>query len=177
VPLLCAAGVQFVVFGHDEEKGDADQIWPSRIDPRIDPRPLFPPHRGALKAGGRTLAVLAGGLSRIYPPEHQDLALEVQAVGALISKASIAMQPLAALFPNRKRLISGLSLGVVVVEAAEKSGALITASRAGDQGRTVFAVPGPVDSAASGGTTDLIRKCERQKMPYPEPNSIESRYG
>jgi DNA processing protein len=115
-------------------------------------------HRGALKAGGRTLAVLAGGLSRIYPPEHQDLALEVQAAGALISEASMAMEPLAALFPNRNRLISGLSLGVVVVEAAEKSGALITASRAGDQGRTVFAVPGPVDSAASGGTNDLIRK-------------------
>ena len=115
-------------------------------------------HRGALKAGGRTLAVLAGGLSRIYPPEHQDLALEVQAAGALISEASMAMEPLAALFPNRNRLISGLSLGVVVVEAAEKSGALITAGRAGDQGRTVFAVPGPVDSAASGGTNDLIRK-------------------
>lgn len=115
-------------------------------------------HCGALKAGGRTLAVLAGGLSRIYPPEHQDLALDVQAHGALISEAAMAMEPLAALFPNRNRLISGLSLGVVVVEAADKSGALITASRAGDQGRTVCAVPGPVDSAASGGTNDLIRK-------------------
>jgi DNA processing protein len=115
-------------------------------------------HRGALKASGRTLAVLAGGLSCIYPPEHADLALEIQAAGALISEASMAMEPLAALFPNRNRLISGLSLGVVVVEAAERSGALITASRAGDQGRTVFAVPGPVDSAASGGTNDLIRK-------------------
>ncbi len=115
-------------------------------------------HRGALKAGGRTLAVLAGGLARIYPPEHHDLALDVQAAGALLSEAAMAMEPLAALFPNRNRLISGLSLGVVVVEAAAKSGALITASRAGDQGRTVFAVPGPVDSAASGGTNDLIRK-------------------
>lgn len=115
-------------------------------------------HRAALKAGGRTLAVLAGGLARIYPPEHQNLALEVQAAGGLISEASMAMEPLAALFPNRNRLISGLSQAVVVVEAAEKSGALITASRAADQGRPVGAVPGPVDSAASGGTNDLIRK-------------------
>jgi DNA processing protein len=115
-------------------------------------------HRGALKAGGRTLAVLAGGLSRIYPPERADLALEVHAARAMISEASIAMEPLVASFPNRNRLISGLSLSVVVVEAAERSGALITPSRAGDQGRTVFAVPGPVDSAASGGTNDLIRK-------------------
>jgi DNA processing protein len=115
-------------------------------------------HRGALKAGGRTLAVLAGGLSRIYPPQHAALAQEVQANGALLSEAPMAMEPLAALFPNRNRLISGLSQGVVVVEAAERSGALITASRAGDQGRTVFAVPGPVDSAASSGTNELLRK-------------------
>src|SRR5205823_1929602 len=115
-------------------------------------------HRAALKAGGRTIAVLAGGLAHIYPPEHADLADEVQAAGALLSEATMNQEPLAALFPQRNRLISGLSLGVVVVEAAEKSGALITASRAGDHGRPVFAVPGPVDSAASGGTNQLIRK-------------------
>jgi DNA processing protein len=115
-------------------------------------------HRAALKAGGRTLAVLAGGLSKIYPPEHTDLAKEVAAAGALMSEATIAMGPLADLFPARNRIISGLCRGVVIVEAAERSGALITASRAGDQGRTVFAVPGPIDSAASAGTNELIRK-------------------
>lgn len=115
-------------------------------------------HRGALKAGGRTLAVLAGGLSRIYPPEHADLAREVEAAGALFSEATMGMEPLAGMFPARNRLITGLSLGVVVVEAAEKSGALISARHAGGQGRTVFAVPGPVDSAASGGSNRLIRE-------------------
>lgn len=115
-------------------------------------------HRAALKAGGRTLAVLAGGLSRIYPPEHADLAKEVQAGGALISEAAMAMEPMAAMFPARNRIISGLSRGVVVVEAADKSGALITARHAAEQGRPVFAVPGPIDSAASGGTNQLIRQ-------------------
>jgi DNA processing protein len=115
-------------------------------------------HRAALQAGGRTVAVLAGGLSRIYPPEHTDLAREVEAAGALLTEASMHMEPLATLFPARNRLISGLSRAVVIVEAAERSGALITAGLAADQGRPVFAVPGPVDSAASGGTNALIRK-------------------
>jgi DNA processing protein len=115
-------------------------------------------HRAALKAGGRTLAVLAGGLSRIYPPEHADLAQQVQAAGALISEAAMMMEPLATLFPGRNRIISGLSRGVVVVEAAERSGALLTAQHALEQGRPVFAVPGPVDSPASGGTHQLIRQ-------------------
>src|SRR5437870_3868958 len=115
-------------------------------------------HRGALKAGGRTLAVLAGGLSRIYPPEHTDLANEVAAAGALLTESSMSMEPMAVMFPARNRLISGLSRGVVVIEAAEKSGALITASHAAEQGRPVFAVPGPVDSTASGGTNELLRK-------------------
>jgi DNA processing protein len=114
-------------------------------------------HRGALEAGGRTLAVLAGGLSRIYPPEHEDLAAKVEAAGALLSEAPMAMEPLAGMFPARNRLISGLSRGVVVVEAAERSGALITARHAGEQGRTVCAVPGPVDSAASAGSNRLLR--------------------
>lgn len=115
-------------------------------------------HRAALKAGGRTVAVLAGGLSRIYPPEHADLARDIQTAGALLSEATMAMQPLAELFPARNRIISGLSRGVVVVEAAERSGALITARLAAEQGRAVFAVPGPVDSVASGGTNQLLRQ-------------------
>jgi DNA processing protein len=115
-------------------------------------------HRGALQAGGRTLAVLAGGLSKIYPPEHRELAGEIQASGALISEAPMEMEPLADLFPPRNRLISGLARGVLIVEAAERSGALITARQAAEQGRAVFAVPGPVDSSASAGTNLLIRQ-------------------
>jgi DNA processing protein len=115
-------------------------------------------HRAALRAGGRTLAVLAGGLSRVYPPEHADLALEVEASGAVLSEAPMGMEPLASMFPQRNRIISGLSRGVVVVEAAQRSGALLTARHALEQGRTVFAVPGPVDHAASAGTNDLIRQ-------------------
>lgn len=115
-------------------------------------------HRGALQAGGRTIAVLAGGLSKIYPPEHAELAEEVHASGALFTEATMAQQPLPDMFPARNRLISGLSRAVVVVEAAERSGALITARHAGEQGREVFAIPGPVDSAASAGTLQLIRQ-------------------
>lgn len=114
-------------------------------------------HRGALQAGGRTLAVLANGLSRIFPPEHADLAREVEAGGALLTEASMAMEPLAGMFPARNRIISGLSRGVIVVEAAERSGALITARHAAEQGRAMFAVPGPVDSAASAGALRLLR--------------------
>jgi DNA processing protein len=115
-------------------------------------------HRAALEAGGRTLAVLAGGLSRIYPPEHTDLAREVEAAGAVLTEASMDQEPLAGLFPVRNRIISGLSKIVVLVEAAQKSGALITASHAAEQGRTVLAVPGSVEAATSGGCHELIRK-------------------
>jgi len=115
-------------------------------------------HRAALEAGGRTLAVLAGGLSRIYPPEHDQLAQAVRGAGALLSEATMAQEPLPAMFPARNRLISGLCRGVVIVEAAERSGALITATHAGEQGRIVMAVPGPADSLSSGGTNNLIRK-------------------
>jgi DNA processing protein len=115
-------------------------------------------HRAALQAGGRTLAVLAGGLSRIYPPEHADLAAKVAASGALISESAMMMEPLPGMFPMRNRIISGLSRGVVIVEAGEKSGALITARHAAEQGRTVFAVPGPIDSMASAGCNALIRE-------------------
>ncbi len=102
--------------------------------------------------------MLAGGLSRIYPPEHADLAREVEASGALITESKMDQEPLAGLFPVRNRIISGLSKVVVLIEAAEKSGALITASHAAEQGRTVMAVPGSVESASSGGTNELIRK-------------------
>jgi DNA processing protein len=114
-------------------------------------------HRGALNAGGRTLAVLAGGLSQIYPPEHADLADEVAESGAIVSESPMAMAPMSGMFPARNRLISGMSRGVVVVEAAHKSGALLTARHAAEQGRDVFAVPGPVDSPASGGTLQLLK--------------------
>jgi DNA processing protein len=115
-------------------------------------------HRGALQAGGRTVAVLAGGLSRIYPPEHKELALQVEAAGALFSEAAMDQEPLPNMFPARNRIISGLAQAVVLVEAAQKSGALITATHAAAQGRPVLAVPGPVDSDASTGTSALLRQ-------------------
>lgn len=114
-------------------------------------------HRGALQAGARTLAVLASGVLNIYPPEHDKLADEVAAQGALISEQPPRAAPLAGCFPQRNRIISGLSLGVIVVEAAERSGALITARHAMEQGREVFAVPGNVDSRTSRGCHRLIR--------------------
>jgi DNA processing protein len=114
-------------------------------------------HRGALQAGGRTLAVMAGGLSRIYPPEHHELAEQVEKAGALLSEAPMDLDPLPNMFPARNRIISGLAQAVVLVEAAQKSGALITAEHAALQGRPVFAVPGPIDSDASAGTNALIR--------------------
>lgn len=114
-------------------------------------------HRGALQAGGRTLAVLAGGLSRIYPPEHAELAEEIVNQGAVMAETTMAQEPLPNHFPARNRIISGLAQAVVLVEAAVKSGALITADHAAEQGRPVFAVPGPIDQEASSGTNALIR--------------------
>ncbi len=114
-------------------------------------------HRGALRAGGRTIAVLGNGLNAIYPPEHAALADEVAASGTLFSEFPMRQQPLPGLFPQRNRLISGLSLGVLVIEATPRSGSLSTAHHATEQGREVFAVPGPVDSLASRGCHALIR--------------------
>jgi DNA processing protein len=114
-------------------------------------------HRGAMAAGGRTIAVLASGVMNIYPPEHDKLAEEVAQHGALLSESPPGGEPLAGMFPQRNRLISGLSLGVIVVEAAERSGALITARHAMEQGREVFAVPGNVDSRTSRGCHQLLR--------------------
>ena len=113
-------------------------------------------HRGALDAGGRTLAVLGSGVLNVYPPEHAELALEVVAHGALLAESPPLAAPVAGCFPQRNRIVSGLALGVIVVEAAERSGALITARLAGEQGREVFAVPGPVDSRLSRGCHQLI---------------------
>lgn len=114
-------------------------------------------HRGALEAGGRTIAVLGGGLSKIYPPEHAELAHEVAEQGALITELPMQASPVAGNFPQRNRIISGISLGVLVVEAAARSGALSTAQHALEQNREVFAVPGPVDSRMSRGCHQLIR--------------------
>lgn len=114
-------------------------------------------HRGAIKGRGRTLAVLANGLAEIYPPEHEDLAREVCRSGALISEMPLFQKPLAGLFPQRNRIISGLSLGVLVIEATPRSGSLSTAGHAAEQNREVFAVPGPVDSLSSRGCHRLIR--------------------
>ena len=114
-------------------------------------------HRGALNAGGRTIAVLASGVSNIYPPEHVHFADDVAAQGALISESPPYAKPLAGTFPQRNRIISGMSLGIIVVEAADRSGALITARHAMEQGRDVFAVPGNVDNRMSRGCHRLIR--------------------
>jgi DNA processing protein len=115
-------------------------------------------HKGALKARGRTIAVLGSGLANIYPPEHMKLADDIQNDGALISEFPMACEPYKDNFPRRNRIISGLSLGVVVVEAAKGSGALITTDFALEQGRELFAVPGNAGSVTSSGTNMLIRQ-------------------
>ena len=114
-------------------------------------------HRGALRAGGRTIAVLGSGVLSVYPPEHADLAREIIDSGALISELPPLTTPHAGTFPQRNRIVSGLSLGVVVVQAADRSGALITARLATEQGREVFAVPGAIDCRMSRGSHQLIR--------------------
>jgi len=114
-------------------------------------------HRGALQAGGRTIAVLGSGLLNVYPPEHRELADEVIRHGALLSEAPPGAPPLAGAFPQRNRIITGLALGVIVVEASRRSGALISARHAMEQGREVFAVPGRIDSRMSQGCHQLIR--------------------
>ena len=113
--------------------------------------------QATLQAGGRTLAVLGGGLLNIYPPEHKELADDIRHQGAVLSEMPPRFVPTSNSFPQRNRIISGLALGTVVVEAAERSGALITARHAMEQGREVFAVPGRIDSRASRGCHALIR--------------------
>jgi DNA processing protein len=115
-------------------------------------------HRGALEAGGRTVAVLGTGVDEVYPRDHKKLADEILAKGgALVSQFPLGTPPIPENFPYRNRIISGLSLGVVLVEAAENSGSLITARLAMEQNREVFAVPGNVTSRNSFGTNYLIK--------------------
>ncbi len=115
-------------------------------------------HRGALKAKGRTIAVLGSGIDVIYPPENRGLMDKISASGAVISEFPLGTIPDRNNFPRRNRIISALSLGVVVIEAAVDSGSLITVGYALEQGKEVFAVPGNITSASSKGTNDLIRK-------------------
>ncbi len=115
-------------------------------------------HRGALKATGKTVAVLGNGLASVYPPEHEELAKSIASHGAVISEYPMRMAPLAQNFPRRNRVISGLSLGVVIVEAAKRSGALITCNCALEQGREVFAIPGKINTITSQGTNQLLRE-------------------
>ena len=147
--------------------------------------------QGALQGGGRVISVLAGGVDVIYPACNRWLYEDIQTAGALISENPPGTRPEGWRFPIRNRIISGLSLGVLVVEAAERSGALITAHDALDQGRDVFAVPGPADAPMSGGTNQLISRGEArlirsgwdilseyagqypQKLTFPPPLTVE----
>jgi DNA processing protein len=118
-------------------------------------------HRGALEAGGRTIAVMASGPDITYPSGHVELRREIAAHGAVLTEYGFGTQPLRELFPSRNRIIAGLTLGTLVVEAPLKSGALITARLAGEYGREVLAVPGSIDSPLSHGCHDLIKSGAR----------------
>lgn len=118
-------------------------------------------HKAALNAGGRTLAVLGSGVDQIYPPEHRQLANQIIASGALMSDYAPGTPPDGVNFPPRNRIISGLSMAVIVIEAGERSGALITAEFAADQGREVFAVPGNINAPKSVGCNRLIHQGAR----------------
>jgi DNA processing protein len=115
-------------------------------------------HRGALKAKGRTLAVIGSGFNHIYPQENEALVAEIVSCGAVISEFPLDTKPLKENFPRRNRIISGLSLGVLVVEAGKNSGAMITADFALEQNREVFALPGRIDSAQAFGPHKLIKQ-------------------
>jgi DNA processing protein len=115
-------------------------------------------HRGTLEAGGRTVAVLGCGIDRDYPRSHAELALRIREQGAVVSEYAPGVEPAPWRFPARNRIIAGLCAATVVVEARERSGALITADFALELGREVFAVPGEITSALSAGTNDLLRQ-------------------
>lgn len=142
-------------------------------------------HRGALKAGGRTVAVCGTGLDAVYPREHTTLADEIAASGALVSEFPPRTAALPAHFPQRNRIISGLSLGVLVVEAARRSGSLITARHAAEQGREVFAIPGSIHNPLSRGCHLLLRSgaklvesapdiLEELKLPFTKQSLMTS---
>ncbi|OGV41386.1 MAG: DNA protecting protein DprA [Lentisphaerae bacterium GWF2_57_35] len=118
-------------------------------------------HKGALKGGGRTLAVLGSALDQLYPPENKELARTIAGQGAVISEYCLGRAPDRTTFPYRNRVVSGLSMGVVVVEAGISSGAMNTADQALEQGRSVMAVPGRLDSAGSKGPHRLIKNGAR----------------
>lgn len=125
-------------------------------------------HQGALASGGRTIAVLGCGLDRCYPPSNTGLMKAIRANGAVLSEFPLDTRPLPQHFPQRNRIISGLSLGTVVVEATQKSGALITANYALEQNREVFAVPGHVDSPYSRGCHRLLKEGARLVETYTD---------
>ena len=125
-------------------------------------------HRATIAAGGRTIGVLACGLDIVYPPEHARLALEISHHGAVVSDYPLGTQPRSEFFPRRNRILSGLSLGVLVVEGDVKSGALITARVALDQNREVFAVPGSIYSPTAHGTNKLIQEGEAKLVTRTE---------
>lgn len=114
-------------------------------------------HQGALKGGGRTLAVLGSGIDQVYPPEHDRLAEKIVEQGALISEFPIGFQPTRQSFPQRNRIVAGLCGGTLVVEAARRSGAMMTVDFASEFGRLIFAVPGRIDNPSAGGCNSLIK--------------------
>jgi len=125
-------------------------------------------HRGALSVNRRTIAVLGCGINIIYPPENRKLTGEIEESGAIITEFPFSTLPERQNFPRRNRIISGLSLGTVVVEAAKKSGSLITADFALEQGREVFAVPGNIISPLSNGTNNLIKQGAKLVNTYQD---------
>lgn len=141
-------------------------------------------HQGALDAGGRTLAILGSGLANVYPPEHEELSNSIARQGAVISEYNPQAKPKSGMFPQRNRLIAGMSLGTLVIEAPERSGALITARMAAEQNHEVFALPGPITARASKGCNQLIRDGAKlvqsvddileELGPTPEPIEIDA---
>jgi DNA processing protein len=115
-------------------------------------------HQGALAAKGRTIAVIGSGLGELYPPENAELADRIAASGAVISEFPVDTKPDRQTFPIRNRIVTGMSFGVLVVEAGANSGALISANMAAEQGRTLYAVPGRIDSPAALGSNRLIQQ-------------------